>query len=86
MPLHPNPLYLGYYNLPHSNLLAKVRVCMCYILSIEQQVLRPSFPFDRSSKKKKKSSAREIPMEREKVAEVFLDFLFKGPGQITLLG
>jgi hypothetical protein len=27
---------------------------MCYILSIEQQVLRPSFPFDRSSKKKKK--------------------------------
>jgi hypothetical protein len=37
-------------------------------------------------KKKKKISARERPMEREKVAEVLLDFLFKGPGQITLLG
>lgn len=37
-------------------------------------------------KKEKKKSARERPMEREKVAEVLLDFLFKGPGQMALLG
>lgn len=52
---------------------ARLRFRMCYILSIERQLLRKAFiPL---WKKKKKNSARERPMEREKVAEVLLDFM-----------
>lgn len=42
------------------------------LFSIERQLLRKVFIPEKSKKKK---SARERPMKREKVAEVLLDFM-----------